>query len=83
MTYSTLKVEKNNIRKINIEVVQALLNKLQLCQQVSSLGFIGKNQVITAIQRVCDVVSKLKFALFTFTTSFEKLFFKLESSIII
>lgn len=32
MTYSILKTEKNNIKKINLEVLQALLGKLQLCQ---------------------------------------------------
>ena len=32
ITYSTLKVEKSNIRKTNLEVLQALLDKLQLYQ---------------------------------------------------
>lgn len=30
MTYSIIKVDKNNVRKINLEVLQALLDILQL-----------------------------------------------------
>ncbi len=46
------------------------------------LGYTSKNQLIAAIQRACRGVSKLEFALFTPTTTFEKLSSKLRSSII-
>lgn len=46
MTDSTFKAEKNNIGKTNLEVLQALLNKLQLCQQALGLNYIGENQLI-------------------------------------
>ena len=81
MTYSTLKVEKSNIGKTNLEVLQALLDKLQLCQRALGLGNMGENQLITAIQRACRGVPKLEFALFTPATTFEKLSSKLRSSI--
>ena len=42
----------------------------------------GKNELIAAIQRACRGVSELEFALFTPATTFEKLFSKLQSSII-
>lgn len=32
MTYFLLKIEKNNIGRTNLEILQALLDKLQLCQ---------------------------------------------------
>lgn len=41
----------------------------------------SKNQLIAAAQRVCCGVSKLKFASFTSSTTFENLSFKLQSSI--
>ncbi len=31
MMYFSFKVEKSNIRKTNLEILQALLDKLQLC----------------------------------------------------
>ena len=74
MTYSSLKVEKSNIGKTNLEVLQALLDKLQLCQRALGLGYIGENQLIAATQ---GEVSKLKFPLFTPTTTFEELSSKL------
>ena len=77
MTYSTLKVEKSNIGKTNLEVLQALLDKLQLCQRALGLGYMGENQLIAATQRVCRGVSELEFALFTPTTTFEELSSKL------
>lgn len=77
MTYFTLNAKKSIIGKTNLKVLQALLNKLQLCQRALGLGYIGENQLITAIQRVCCKVFKLEFGLFTFVTTFEKLFFKL------
>ena len=81
MTYSTFKAENSNIGKTNLEVLQALLNKLQLCQRALGLGYIGENQLIAAIQRACCKVSKLEFALFTPITTFEELFSKLQTSI--
>ena len=81
MTYFSLKAEKSNIGKTNLEVLQVLLNKLRLYQQTLGLGYIGKNQLIAPTQRVCREVSKLKFALFTPTTTFEELSSKLQSSI--
>lgn len=81
MTYSTFKTEKNNIRKTNLKFSQILLNKLQLCQQTLGFGYIGENQYIVAIQRVCCRVSKLEFVLFTPITTIEKFSHKLQSSI--
>ena len=81
MTYSTFKAEKSNIRKTNLEVLQALLDKLQLCQRALGLGYIGENQLIAATQRECRGVSKLEFALFTPATTFEELSSKLQSFI--
>ena len=81
MTYSTLKVEKSNIGKTNLEVLQALLDKLQLCQRALGLGYMGENQLIAATQRACHGFSELEFALFTPTTTFEELSSKLRSSI--
>lgn len=43
-----LKVEKSNIEKTNLEVLQTLLNMLQLCQWALELGYINKNQLIAA-----------------------------------
>lgn len=43
MTYYMLKTEKSKIGKINLEVLQALLDKLQLYQQTSNFGYVGKN----------------------------------------
>ena len=77
MMYFSLKVEKNNIEKINLEVLQALLDKLQFCQWALEIDYMGKNQLIAAIQRVCHGVSKLEFALFTPITTFEELSSKL------
>ena len=81
MTYFSLKADKNNIEKTNLEVLQALLDKLQLCQRALELSYMGEKQLITAIQRACCRVSKLKFLLFTFVTTFQKLSSKLRSSI--
>lgn len=64
MTYSILKTEKINIRKINLEVLQILLNKLRLCQWASSLSYISENQLIATTKRVYHGVSELEFALF-------------------
>ncbi len=83
MRYYLLKMEKSNIGKTNLEVLQTLLDKLQLCQRPLGLDYIGKNQLIATIQRVCRGVSKLEFALFTLAITFEELFSKLQSSIII
>lgn len=77
MTYFTLKVEKSNIGKTNLEVLQVLLNKLQLYQRALKLGYMGKNQFITTTQKVCYRVYELKFALFIFIITFEKLSSKL------
>ena len=77
MTYFSFKVLKNNIGKINLEVLQALLNKLQLCQWVLRLSYIGKNQLIAMTEKVCLKVSELEFVLFTLATTFKKLFSKL------
>ena len=77
MTYSKLKVEKNNIEKTNLEVLQALLDKLQLCQWALGLGYMSENQLITAIWRAYRGVPKLEFALFISATTFEELFSKL------
>ena len=82
MAYSSLKAEKSNIGKTNLEVLQALLDKLQLCQRALGLGYIGENQLIAATQRACRGVSELEFALFTPATTFEELSSKLRSSII-
>lgn len=75
--YFLFKAENNNIGKTKLEVLLALSNKLQLYQQVLGLDYIGKNQLISATQRVCHRVSKLEFVLFTLTTIFEELFSKL------
>lgn len=77
MTYFILKVEKSNIEKTNLEVLQILLDKLELCQWALNLGYINKNQLIVTIQRAYHKVSKLKFALFTLTTTFKEFFSKL------
>lgn len=77
ITYFSLKAEKNNIGKTNLKVLQILLDKLQLCQRALRLGYIGKNQLIAAIQKVYHRVFKLEFTLFTFAITFEELFFKL------
>lgn len=45
--YFSLKLEKINIEKNNLEVLQALLDKLQLCQQVLGFDCIVKIQLIT------------------------------------
>ncbi len=82
MTYYSLTTEKSNIGKTNLEVLQTLLDKLQLCQQALGLGYIGKNQLIAATQRACRGVYELEFALFTSAITFEKLSSKLRSSII-
>lgn len=82
MTYYLLKAEKSNIEKTNLKVLQALLNKLQLCQRALRLGYIGENQLIATTQRACRKIFGLKFALFTPTTTFEELSTKLWSSII-
>ena len=82
MTYSSLKAEKSNIGKTNWEVLQALLDKLQLCQRALGLGYMGKNQLIATTQRECRGVPKLEFALFTPTATFKELSSKLQSSII-
>lgn len=42
------KAKKINIGKINLEDLQVLLNKLQLCQQALGLSYIDKNQLISA-----------------------------------
>lgn len=44
--YFIFKAEKNNIKKTNLEVLQALLDKLQLYQRVLDFGYIGKNQLM-------------------------------------
>ena len=75
--YFTLKVDKNNIEKTNLEVLQALLDKLELYQQALRLGYIGENQLIASTQRACHEVFELEFILFTPITTFEKLSSKL------
>ncbi len=82
MTYYSLKAEKRNIGKTNLEVLQTLLDKLQLYQRAWGLGYIGENQLIAAAQRVCRGVFELEFALFTPSKTFEELSSKLRSSII-
>ena len=77
VTYSMLKIEKSNIEKTNLEILQALLDKLQLCQRVLSLGYMGENELIIATQKACREVSKLEFALFTSAITFKELFSKL------
>ena len=49
MIYFSWKAKKNNIGKTNLEVLQALLDKLQLCQRALKLGYMGKNQLIATI----------------------------------
>ncbi len=82
MTYYSLKAEKSNIGKTNLEVLQTLLDKLQLCQRALGLGYMGENQLIAATQKACRGVSELEFALFTPATTFEELSSKLRLSII-
>ncbi len=77
MTYSMLKVEKSNIRKTNLEILQALLDKLQLYQRALGLDYMGENQLIAATQRAYYRVSELEFVLFIPITTFEELFSKL------
>lgn len=77
MTYLSLKAEKSNIRKTNLEVQQAILNKLQLCQRALGVNYMDNNQLIAAIKREFRRVSELEFELFTFATIFEELFSKL------
>ncbi len=57
----------------NLKVLWGLLDQLQLCQRVLGFDYIGKNQLIVAIQRVCCGVSELEFALFILATTFEEL----------
>ncbi len=83
MTYYSLKAEKNNIGKTNLELLQTLLDKLKLCQRALGLGYIGENQLIATTQRAWCRVFELEFVLFTLATTFEELFSKLQSSIII
>ena len=66
--------------KTNLEVLQALRDKLQLCQRALRLVYMGENQLIAATQRACRGVSELEFALFTFGITFEELSSKLRSS---
>lgn len=82
MTYSMLKIEKSNIGETNLKVLQTLLDKLQLCQWVLNLSYIGKNQLIAITQRAYYRVLKPEFMLFTPMTTFEKFSSKLQSSII-
>lgn len=82
MTYFSLKLTKSNIGKINLEVLQALLDMLQLYQRALGLGYISENQLIATTQTVYRGVFKLKFVLFTFAITFKKLCFKLQLSII-
>ena len=82
ITYSILKEKKNNIGETNLEVLQALLEKLQLCQQALGPGYISKNQLIATTQKVYYRVFQLEFALFTHVVIFEELFSNLQSSII-
>ena len=77
LTYSSFKAEKSNIGKTNLEVLQTLLDKLQLCQRALGLGYMGENQLIAATQRACHGVSELEFTLFTPATTFEELSSKL------
>ncbi len=51
MIYYSLKVEKSNIGKTNLEVLQTLLDKLQLYQRALGLGYMSKNQLIATTQR--------------------------------
>ena len=81
MTYFTLELVKSNIEKTNLQVLQVLLDKLQLCQQALGLDYMGKNQLIATTQRLCYGVSGLEFAVFTPVITFKKLFSKLQSSI--
>ena len=74
ITYSSFKAEKSNIEESNLEVLQALLDKLQLCQRALKMGYIGENKLIAATQRACRGVSEPEFALFTPATTFEELF---------
>ena len=82
LTYFSFKAEKSDIGKTNLEVLQTVLDKLQLCQRDLGLGYMGENQLIAATQRACRGVSELEFALFTPATTFEELSSKLRSSII-
>ncbi len=82
MTYYSLKAEKNNIGKANLEVLQTLLDKFQLYQWALRLGYMGENQLIATTQRAYRRVSELEFVLFTPATTFEELFSELWSSII-
>ena len=50
MMYFPLKTDKSNIGKTNLEVLQALLNKLQLCQRALRLGYIGKNNLLPLLR---------------------------------
>lgn len=77
MTYLSLKAEKSNIRKTNLEVQQAILNKLQLCQWALGVDYMGNNQLIAATKKEFYRVSELELELFTFATIFEELFSKL------
>ena len=77
MTYFTFKAEKSTTGKTNLKVLQAILDKLQLCQQALGLDYIGKNQLIVATQKACCKVSKLELALFISATTFKELSFKL------
>ncbi len=82
MTYSILKKKKDYIGKTNLDVLQALLDKLQLCQQALEFDYIGENQLIAATQKVYYRVYELEFALFTPITTFKEFFFKLQLFII-
>ena len=82
LSYITLKAEGTMAGKSNLDVLQTLLDKLQLCQRALGSGYHGERQLIANTERACRGISELEFALFTPSSSFEDLSAKLRSSIL-
>ncbi|KJZ72869.1 hypothetical protein HIM_07813 [Hirsutella minnesotensis 3608] len=63
------------------EILQALLDKLQLCQRALGNSYGGEDQLISTTIRACRGVPELEFALFVPAMTFEGLSSQLRSSL--
>lgn len=72
MTYFTVKRDKSNIKKTNLEVPQTLLDNLQLCQCILSLSYIDKKQLVATNKKVFHKIFELEFTLITPIITFKE-----------
>ncbi|KAM4063433.1 hypothetical protein HRG_013955 [Hirsutella rhossiliensis] len=74
-------LRKESPEKPLCEILQALLDKLQLCQRALGNSYGGEDQLISTTIRACRGVPELEFALFVPAKTFEGLSSQLRSSL--